>query len=98
MLAKDEWIATIAMELDVRNVVTAMEEEGTIVSLAWAQVVKDVILALAMDMNLMETKAIGVGGKVRGFVLIAMVLVLIGVISVWETDMKIVLIAMELAL
>ena len=86
------------MELDVRNVVTAMEEEGTIVSLAWAQVVKDVILALAMDMNLMETNAIGVGGKVIGFVLIAMVLVLIGVISVWETDMKIVLIAMELAL
>lgn len=86
------------MELDVKNVVTAMEEEGKIVSLAWAQVVKDVILALAMDMILMETNAIGVGGKDIEFVLIAMVLVLIGVISAWETDMKTVIIAMELAL
>ena len=75
-----------------------MEEEGKIVSLAWAQVVKDVILALAMDMILMETNAIGVGGKDIEFVLIAMVLVLIGVISAWETDMKTVIIAMELAL
>lgn len=94
----DRYIAMIAMELVMKNVLGAMEEVGKNVSLALAQVEKTVFRALEMDMTLMETNAICVEGKGIKIVLCAMALVLIDVIIAWEMAMKTVLIVMALEL
>ena len=94
MMEMDRYIAMIAMELVMKNVLGAMEEVARNVSLALVQVEKIVFHVLEMDMTLMEINAICVGEKGVKIVLCAMALVLINVITALEMVMKTVLIAM----
>lgn len=93
VMRMDRYIAMIAMDMVMKNVLGAMEEEGKNASPVLVQVGKHVIHALEMDMTLMETNAICVGEKGIKIVLCAMARGLIDVITAWGMVMKTVLIA-----